>query len=294
LILACIDIGTNTTRLLVVDAAGGRLRELTAQRAFTRIGRSFTDDGAIPPGKIAETARVVASHSRMAREAGAERLVAVATAAIRTAANRDELAAAVERAGGTTLTILSGDEEARLCFLGAARTLTSPAEAPMAVLDVGGGSTEIAVGDPDGAADWTASFLVGSGVLADSYLHSDPPSMEELGALREHAENAFEGLDPPPVRSACAVGGTATSLRRLLGGELTVGTLERGIQMLSRTSIGDVASRFHLDPERVRLLPAGILLLQTLSERVGRPLQIANGGLREGLLLELLEGREPG
>jgi exopolyphosphatase / guanosine-5'-triphosphate,3'-diphosphate pyrophosphatase len=291
-VLACIDIGSNTTRLLVAERRGGKLRELVTQRAFTRIGKSLLSDGEIPRAKIEETAEVVATQCRVAKEVGAVDCVAVATAAIRDAANRDELAAAVEDAGGMPLWILTGDEEARLAFVGATRTLASPAHGTVAVIDVGGGSTELAVGSPDGTVSWSATFRIGSGYLADSYLRSDPPAVEELENVRSHVEGTFEGIEPPEANEAVAVGGTATSMRRLVGAELSHETLERGIRVLSQTRIGEVAARFELDPERVRLLPAGILVLEALSDRLELPLRIARGGLREGVLLELLEERE--
>jgi exopolyphosphatase/guanosine-5'-triphosphate,3'-diphosphate pyrophosphatase len=291
LILGCIDIGSNTTRLLVADAGNGRLRELCTQRSFTRIGKSLLDGGAIPGPKIAETAEVAASQARVARELGSEGLVAVATAAIRTAPNRDELADAVESSTGVQLDVLSGEEEARLAFVGATRTLTKPPRGTIAVIDVGGGSTELAIGDPAGEVEWSGSFRIGSGFLADSYLRSDPPSVAELEAVRQHVGGVFEGLEPPPAQNAVAVGGTATSLRRLVGGELSYETLERGVRVLSVTPIEEVAQRFELDPERVRLLPAGILVLEALSQKLGLPLRIARGGLREGVLLELVDER---
>jgi exopolyphosphatase / guanosine-5'-triphosphate,3'-diphosphate pyrophosphatase len=291
LICACIDIGSNTTRLLVADAGDGRLRELVAQRAFTRIGKSLQDGGLIPPEKIEETAEVVRTQTSVAREVGAEHIVAVATAAIRTARNRDDLVGAVEKAGGMQLSVLSGEEEARLSFVGATRTLLEAPDGTVAVIDVGGGSSEIAVGEPDGAMTWSESFRIGSGFLADAYLRSDPPAVNELEKLRRHVEGTFEGLEPPPAKSAVAVGGTATSLRRLVGAELEHETLERGIRVLSSTPIAEVAERFELDAERVRLLPAGILILEAISDLLGLPLRIARGGLREGILLELVEGR---
>jgi exopolyphosphatase/guanosine-5'-triphosphate,3'-diphosphate pyrophosphatase len=292
LVLACIDIGSNTTRLLVAERRGGKLRELVTQRAFTRIGKSLLTGGEIPREKIDETADVVATQTRVAKEVGAVDCVAVATAAIRDAANRDELANAVEEAGGMPLWVLTGEEEARLAFVGATRTLATPFEGTMAVVDVGGGSTELAIGSADGRVSWSATFRIGSGYLADSYLESDPPAVEELENVRSHVEGTFEGMDPPPADEAVAVGGTATSMRRLVGAELAHETLERGIRVLSQTRIADVAARFELDPERVRLLPAGILVLEALSDRLGLPLRIARGGLREGVLLELLEERE--
>jgi exopolyphosphatase/guanosine-5'-triphosphate,3'-diphosphate pyrophosphatase len=291
LICACIDIGSNTTRLLVADAGEGRLRELVAQRAFTRIGRSLQNSGVIPAEKIAETAEVVRTQTSVAREVGAEHIVAVATAAIRNARNRDELVSAVEEAGGVELSVLSGEEEARLSFVGATRTLLEAPDGMVAVIDVGGGSSEIAVGEADGEMAWSASFRIGSGFLADAYLRSDPPSVDELEKVRRHVDGTFEGLEPPPAKSAVAVGGTATSLRRMVGAELEHETLERGFRVLSSTPIAEVAERFELDVERVRLLPAGILILEAISDLLALPLRIARGGLREGLLLELVEGR---
>ena len=292
MILACIDIGSNTTRLLAADVRSGRLRELASHRAFTRIGKSLLSGGEIPPEKIAETAEVVKAQASSARELGAVEIVAVATAAIREASNRDKLAEAVEEAGGMPLWILDGDEEARLAFVGATRTLAEPTEQTVAVIDVGGGSSELAIGTPYGEVDWAESFRIGSGFLADSYLRSDPPSVEELEKIRRHVGGTFEGIEPPAAELAVAVGGTATSLRRLVGAELSHETLERGIRVLSMTPIEEVASRFELDPERVRLLPAGILVLEALSDLLGLPLRIARGGLREGVLLELLEERQ--
>jgi exopolyphosphatase / guanosine-5'-triphosphate,3'-diphosphate pyrophosphatase len=292
LICACIDIGSNTTRLLVADATDGALRQLVNQRAFTRIGRSLVGGGSIPREKIAETADVVRTQTAVAREVGAEEVVAVATAVIRNAPNRDQLVTAVERAGGIPLSILTDEEEARLSFVGATRTLLRPPDGTIAVIDVGGGSTEVAVGEADGRMAWSASFRIGSGFLADSYLRSDPPSVDELEKVRRHVVGTFEGLEPPPADSAVAVGGTATSLRRLLGAELSHETLERGIRVLSLTPIDEVARRFELDTERVRLLPAGILVLDGLSDALGLPLRIARGGLREGVLLELVAGRQ--
>jgi exopolyphosphatase / guanosine-5'-triphosphate,3'-diphosphate pyrophosphatase len=294
LICACIDIGSNTTRLLVADAGDGRLRELVTQRAFTRIGKSLGNGTLIPPEKIAETAEVVRTQAAVANEVGAEHLVAVATAAIRGAGNREELVDAVQEAGGMELSILSGEEEARLSFVGATRTMLERPTGTVAVIDVGGGSSEIAVGEPDGMMTWSESFRIGSGFLADAYLRSDPPSADELEKLRRHVEGTFEGLHPPPAGTAVAVGGTATSLRRLVGAELAHETLERGIRVLSTTPIAQVAERFELDAERVRLLPAGILILEAISDLLDLPLRIARGGLREGLLLELVEGRKLG
>ena len=208
-------------------------------------------------------------------------------------ANRDELQSAVEEAGGMELEVLSGEEEARLSFVGATRTLLTPTEGTIAVIDVGGGSSEIAIGEPDGEMAWSASFRIGSGFLADAYLRSDPPSVDELEKVRRHVAGTFEGLEPPPADSAVAVGGTATSLRRLLGAELVHETLERGIRVLSTNAHPRTwPRRFELEP---RARPAAARgdprCSEAFSDLLALPLRIARGGLREGALLELVEGR---
>ena len=288
-IYGCIDIGSNTTRLLVADTSVRPLNALVAQRSFTRIGRSLAGDGRIPKAKIAETAAVAGAQARLARETGAGTVVAVATAAVRDAVNRDELVAAVEHAAQVQVTVLDTAEEARLSFVGATRTLPERALGTIAVIDVGGGSTEIAVGAPDGTVAWSQSVRVGSGVLADAHLHSDPPAPAELDAARERVSQLFGAVAPPGATMAVAVGGTATSLHRLVGAELNERTLAEGVQVLSSGRIAEVARRFELDPERVRLLPAGIIVLGAACRCLGLPLRIARGGLREGVLLELMD-----
>lgn len=286
--LACIDIGSNTTRLLVAESEAGRLRELMAQRAFTRIGKSLAGGKRIPSAKIEETAGVVERQARLARELGAARIEVVATAAVREAANGHELADAVAARTGLEMRVLSGDEEARLSFVGATKTLGAPVEGTVAVVDVGGGSTEIALGTVADGVSWCGSFRIGSGFLADAYLRTDPPGIAELHALRQHAAGVFDGLELPPAGCAVAVGGSATSLRRLVGASLEHETFERALRVLASTPAEEVARRFELDPERVRLLPAGIVVFSELSDRLGLPLVIGRGGLREGIIIELL------
>src|SRR5829696_5570726 len=142
MVCGCIDIGSNTTRVLVADASDGQLRELLQRRAFTRIGKGMKPGAEIPRAKIEEVAGVVASHRELAEQVGAHPVRTVATAAIRGAANRDE------------------------------------------VVEVGGGSTEVAVGTVEAGVSWWASFRLGSGQLADEYLRSDPPAAADLRAMR--------------------------------------------------------------------------------------------------------------
>jgi exopolyphosphatase/guanosine-5'-triphosphate,3'-diphosphate pyrophosphatase len=260
---------------------------------YTRIGKSLHEHSKIPKDKIDESAEVVATQARHAMESSAERIAIVATAAIREAPNRHEFVTAVEEAAGFPVRVLSGDEEARLSFVGATKTLGAPVGGGgVAVVDVGGGSTEIAVGTAGGVT-WAETFRVGSGFLTESYVKSDPPSNKELKKVRQHVEGVFEGLKPPgangeALERGVAVGGSATSLRKMVGGELNHETLERGISLLQGDTIAELAQRFELDPTRVRLLPAGMIALEAVSDALELTLTIGNGGLREGVILEML------
>ncbi|MEO8688981.1 MAG: hypothetical protein ABI611_12285 [Solirubrobacteraceae bacterium] len=286
MLCACIDIGSNTTRVLVADVEDGCLREVLQRRAFTRLGKGLKG-GEIPREKIDEVAGVVAEQRNLVEQLGADAMRVVATAAIRGAANPDEFAAAMRQDGGVEVEILDGREEARLAFLGATRTLGQPLDGTVGVVDVGGGSTELAIGTVTAGATWSESFRVGSGLLTDAYRRSDPPSVAELHAMREHAMGVFEGLALPPVDAAVAVGGSAASLRRLVGAVLDPESLQRAMRVLSGDPSEEVSRRFAIDRERVTLMPAGLTVLDAASHALGRPLQIGRGGLREGILLEL-------
>jgi exopolyphosphatase / guanosine-5'-triphosphate,3'-diphosphate pyrophosphatase len=282
---ACIDIGSNTTRLLVAEC-GGELLEVHQERAFTRIGRSLLDDGRIAPQKLREVVEVVAAQLENARQLGAVDVRGVATAAIRRAPNGRELVQAIQDGCGLEVKILSGEEEARLAFVGAARTLGHVPGGALGVVDVGGGSSELVVGTAPDRVSWCASFGVGSGDLADAWLRSDPPSTEELTEARARVADAVKGIDVPRPAEAVAVGGSAASLRRLAGPVLDAESFTRSLGLLASAGAGEIARRFALDVERVRLLPAGLLILQAASELFSCSLQIARGGVREGVLLE--------
>lgn len=287
---ACIDIGSNTTRLLVADCDGERLVEIHQERSFTHVRRGLTSKEEIEADKIAEVVAVVAAQLDRAHELGAADVKAVATAAVRDAANRDALLAAVRNKCGLKVTVLSAEEEARLAFGGAARMLGYVPAGPLGVVDVGGGSSELVVGTVPDQVSWCASFKLGSGRLADECLRSDPPTAEELGQARARVEEAFDDVAPPPTANVVAVGGSATSVRGIAGPLLDAAAFARVLRMLSAERASAVARRFALDVDRVRLLPAGLLILEAAAERFGAPLEVGRGGLREGLLLEVSDG----
>ena len=287
---ACIDVGSNTTRLLVADTVPGGIQEVLVQRVFTLIGRSLGEGDQISQQKLDETATVVAEQAELARELGSERIRAVATAAIRRASNARELMSAVELKAGLPLDVLQGEEEARLAFEGAARV--AGVLGSLAVIDVGGGSTEVAVGTAGGGVLHAESIPIGSSLLAERHLRADPPNTSELEAVREEVARAFDGFEPPAVDHAVAVGGSASSLLHLAGAQLGPAELARALDALCAEPADSLASRVGLDPIRVRLLPAGVLLLAELARRLRQPLRICKGGLREGVILEMMGAAE--
>lgn len=288
---ACVDIGTNTTRLLVAEPDGAALREVATLRQFLRLRAQQC--GGIPEATVASVASTVAALVRLAHRQGAERVRVVATAAIRSATNRDALCAAVTQAAGLAVEVLSGEEEARLAFAGATQTLDDAPEGLLGVVDVGGGSSELVAGTLVGGVSWATSFTLGSGVLTDLHVRSDPPTARELDAIRADIDAALLGVEPPLPRLAFAVGGSATSVRRMVGEELTPATLGAALQALTAAPAVEAARTFGVHAERARLLPAGLLLLEAAWAAFGgAPLQIARGGLREGVVLhELAQAR---
>jgi exopolyphosphatase/guanosine-5'-triphosphate,3'-diphosphate pyrophosphatase len=294
MLCGAIDIGSNTTRVLVAEPVDGQLKKVMEQRAYTRINKALEDDGAIASEKVEEVGEVVATQVRLAQELGAETIRAVATAAVREAANGEEAAARIGETAGVPVEVLSEEEEGRLAFIGATKTLGHPVEGRVGVVDVGGGSTEVVIGKVPGGVDRVRSWPIGSGTLADELISSDPPSAAEIRKIRERIDAIFEGVDIDHPAQAVAVGGSATSLRRLVGAVLEYETLERGVRILAGDPAAEVARRFELDPERVRILATGVLLLEKVAELLGQPLQIGKGGLREGVVLDLLNGSANG
>ncbi len=290
MLCAAIDIGSNTTRVLVAEPVEGQLKMVMEQRAYTRINKAIDEGGSIRAEKVREVAEVVSTQVRLARELGAEVIRSVATAAVRDARNGELAAKAIAEASGVEVDILSEEQEGRLSFIGATKTLGHPVQGKVGVVDVGGGSTEVILGTVAGGVELVRSWRIGSGVLADELISSDPPSVAEIRKVRDRIDDRFEGVDIERPAQAVAVGGSATSLRRLVGAVLEYETLERGIRLLAGAPAADLGRRFELDPQRVRILPTGVLLLEKVSELLGQPLQIGKGGLREGVILDLLNG----
>lgn len=282
---ACIDIGSNTTRVLVADVVDGRLSPVLQRKAFTWLSR---EPGRITETKLTEIVDVVTAQREAAERAGAGSVRAVATEAVRGCANGRELGEALAARAGVELELLTCSDEARLAFLGATRTLDRPLSGTLAVVDVGGGSSEIALGTLRDGVRWSASYPIGSGTLAATHPCADPPTHAQLDAMRAHVGGVLDSAALPAhvPDHALAVGGSATSLCRLVGPTLAPEALAAALRRLAGSSAEAIAEHDGLEAERVRLLPAGIVVLEAIVRRLGVALRIGRGGLREGVCIE--------
>ncbi len=287
---ACVDIGTNTTRLLVAEREGGRLREVAAVRRFLRLVPD--QGGQIPAEAVQALAAIVAAHARTAQRHGVRDVHVVGTAAIRAASNRDELCAAVHAACGVDVEVLTGEQEAELAFTGALATLATPPSGAIGVIDLGGGSCELVTGTVADGVTWWRSVPIGSGTLAARHLRSDPPQLAELADARAEIDVALADVHPPATELVLVVGGSATTLAAAGGDELEPASIARILSVLLDEPAAEAARRLGLHVERVRLLPAGLLALEAVWGAFGQaPLQIARGGLREGVVMRAFGGR---
>ena len=266
------------------------------QRAYTRIGKASQHDGAIDAEKVAEVAEVVATQVRLAEELGAEAIRTVATAAIREAANRDEVVAEIDRVAGVEVEVLSEHEEGRLAFIGATKTLGHPVEGEIGVVDVGGGSSEVVLGTvTDGRA---AVQLVQDRLRARWPTTSSPTIRRRRPRSARCATHIADFFDGRRVRAA-RPGGRGRRQR-----DLAAHPGRRGARVRDAGAGGPGArpatrsprSRSASSSTRAGCgsCPPGVLLLEKLSELLGQPLQIGKGGLREGVILDLLNGAANG
>jgi exopolyphosphatase/guanosine-5'-triphosphate,3'-diphosphate pyrophosphatase len=247
--VAAIDLGTNSIRLLAArfpeDPSGhvGGPIELARDMVITRIGQGVDRTGRLAPAALRRTLEVLERYCRRARALGTERIHLCATSAVRDASNRDELAAAVDRLTGEPMEVLSGEEEARLSFLGATRGLEAPA--PFLVLDIGGGSTEFVVGDRE--PDRALSTRMGSVRLTERFIRKDPPTYEELETIEEAIAHVLlkveERLPVRTARTLVAVAGTATTVQAI-----AMGLPEYDPEVLHRSFLSreDAERVFHL------------------------------------------------
>jgi exopolyphosphatase/guanosine-5'-triphosphate,3'-diphosphate pyrophosphatase len=279
---ACIDIGSNTTALLVAELEGGELTVQASEREFTLLG------DVLAGGHInAESAaQICATVDRFVKHAAAHdcgETDIVATHALREAGEGPRLAAMIERACGHPVRILGSAEEARYSFAGATGSFAQPA-APTIVVDSGGGSTEFVWSTAEGLR--SRSFPIGSSWVAREYLTEDPPSQPHLRAAWDATARALDDFEPPAAEVALVVGGGATTARELTGGLIDAGSVDRALKTVASMPAAQLAEKLGLELRRAHLLPSSLTLLGAISAKLGLPLEVGRGGLREGVLLD--------
>ena len=211
-VAAGIDCGTNSTRLLVADESGATVERLMR---ITRLGQGVDATGRLAAEAVARTVAVLEEYRKVLDRHGVERVRMTATSAARDASNRDDFFAAATAAVGVTPELLGGDEEARLSFLGATSEL-DPDDGPFLVADIGGGSTEFAVGS-SGEPDGVLSTDIGCVRITEKFLHSDPPAPEELSqafdVVRGHLDDVARVIPSvADVRRFVGLAGTVTTM----------------------------------------------------------------------------------
>ena len=284
-----IDVGSNTVRLLVArQLSDGTLETIAAERAQLGLGAQIERLGLVSEPKLHAAARRVGRYAHLARAAECERIDLVVTAPGRQSENGYQLLCELERAAGLPARVLSVVEEGRLAYAGALRGVIVPDDGVVAVCDVGGGSTEIALGYGGDHPEWLRSFEVGSLRLTCRHLDGDPPSRRDVRRAREHVRRILIDADPPVATLGLATGGAARALKRLVGRRLGPDELAEALSLATRMSSAKLAKRGGIDPERAKTLVAGAVILAEVQELLGVPMEVARGGLREGLAGELL------
>ena len=269
-----IDVGSNTTRLLVASAGPDGLEPLETQKLRLSLGEEIERHGAVSAVHVAAAAKAVRGMAHAARRKRIDSLDVFLTAPGRQATNSAELVAALTRAAGVKARVLTKEEEGTLAYRGAVLTAELALPERIAVCDIGGASTEIAVGTPESDPDWIESVDLGSVRLTarGTDMHAE-------------AEDAFAHLDPPTVEAALVVGGSARAARRLAGAELGESELVEALQIVASTSPREVSRRFGIDRARAGILPAGVILLAEVQRKLGVTLHVCGGGIREGAVL---------
>jgi exopolyphosphatase / guanosine-5'-triphosphate,3'-diphosphate pyrophosphatase len=305
--VAALDLGTNSTRLLVARPDGaGQLEPLRRRNTITRLGKGVDASGRLDPAAIERTVACLRDYRATMDELDVERVRVAATSAARDAANRDELFGAVEQVVGTAPELMSGDEEGRLAFRGATSGLARE-RAPFLVVDIGGGSTELIVGGQGDQADEVEGVMsidVGCVRLTEKFLQHDPPHPEELTAAISFTDAYLEDVlrEIPAVnqaRTLVGVAGTITTVAAVEMGEddhskvhhfhLTRDAAEDVFRTLATEARADRIHNPGLEEARADVIVAGCCVLVAIFRRFGfDEMIVSESDILDGLVLSLL------
>jgi exopolyphosphatase/guanosine-5'-triphosphate,3'-diphosphate pyrophosphatase len=299
--LATIDVGTNTTLLLVARVDdGGAITVLDERAEITRLGRGIGAGGPVGAEGIVRTLEALRGYAVLAAEHGA-RLAAIGTEGLRRAPNAAEFLEPAARILGAPIEVIAGEREAALTFRAAAESFPEEARTrTLVVVDIGGGSTEIVVAE-HGAVRFRTSLPLGSVRLTEKHVRHDPAEASEVDAIVRDVDEALASV-PWPAGDPLVIGiaGTVTSLAamtlglatydpaRVHGYDLPLVALEKEITRLRSSSQPERERIIGLDPRRADVILAGALLLARIARAAGvASMRVSDRGIRWGLLYEL-------
>jgi exopolyphosphatase/guanosine-5'-triphosphate,3'-diphosphate pyrophosphatase len=271
-----VDIGTNSTRLLIADVEDGRVHEVDRRSQVTRLGEGVDATGRLGDEPMQRVFDTLQAYHAAIEERGCDATTGVLTSAVRDAANGAEFAEEVRTRFDLDVRTVDGDEEAQLTFLGATVGRQEPGGGPLLVIDIGGGSTEFVVG-AEGEVSFHVSTQAGVVRQTERHIHTDPPAPRELQALAEEVRGVIADGVPAEVRAdvAAAVGvaGTATSCaaieqeldpydpNRVEGYVLELGALELLLARLAAMPLSERRRVVGLHPDRAPTIVAGVAIL---------------------------------
>ena len=301
--VAAIDLGTNSTRLLVADIEDGRICDIARETRITRLGEGVDERRRLLPVPIARVRNVLSDFRRTLEALGAEHALAVATSAMRDADNGEAFLGEIEWSYGFATRLLSGHDEALMMFRGV--TAERKVEDGTVIIDVGGGSTEVVAGGSDGVR-WHDSLDIGSVRLTERFLRSDPPTPEELDDCATAVRALLTERVPEEIRrdthAAIGVAGTITSLAalaiglpeydrdRVHGFQLDADALEVQLNRLASVSVDERRQLRPLDPDRAPVIVGGaVIARQALSFFGLKVLEISERDILDGAALAAAE-----
>jgi exopolyphosphatase/guanosine-5'-triphosphate,3'-diphosphate pyrophosphatase len=302
-----VDLGTNTTRLLVADVDDGRVSELVRRTRITRLGEGVDERRRLLPVPIARVRNCLSDYRRELESLGAERTLAIATSAVRDAENGEAFLGEVEWSYGFETRLLSGHDEALLTFRGVASA--RPIRGRTLIVDLGGGSTEFVLGEPDGLA-FHESIDMGSVRMTERFLPSDPPSAADLEACAAAVRSLLAERIPDGVRggaeAAIGVAGTVTTLaaldldlseydpERVHGHRIPAEAVEVQLRRLASLPLAERRRVPALEPERAPVIVAGAVIVREVLAHFGlRELEASERDIMDGAALAAADLPEP-
>ena len=294
---AAIDLGTNTALLLIGKVEEGKIQVVADIAELPRIGEGLGSASKISPQALQRTIDVLKNYRKICEQHGVTKVAAITTAAVRKAENRNEVLQGIQNETGFVFEMISGEEEARLCYLSAAHDFGEK----ILVLDIGGGSTEFMTVQKDFIAK---SIPFGTVVLNEKFLNTIPPTQSSIELLREHLiEQLQNNIDPQLYQAQSltliATAGTPTSLAavhlqlaeydhdKVHGLKLSLETIQNLNKRLSTMTLAELKQVSGLHPKRADVIVAGGIILESAMQHLGyAELTVSDHGLRYGLFLD--------